>query len=104
MSRRASLFRWDDLPLDRVTEMIARKTIPGGRETLAQVYLKKGALVPLHAHVGAQTTYVLDGALRVLIDGEAVTVRDGDVLYVPASVPHQVEALDDTFVLDVRGA
>lgn len=104
MNPRAALFRWDDLPLDRVTEMISRKSIPAARETLAQVYLKKGALVPLHAHEGAQMTYVLDGALRALVDGEAVTVRDGDVLYVPASVPHQIEALDDTFVLDVRGA
>jgi quercetin dioxygenase-like cupin family protein len=45
---------------------------------------------------------VLQGALRALVDGEEITVREGEVLHVPAQVPHQAEALDDTFVLDVR--
>jgi quercetin dioxygenase-like cupin family protein len=28
-------------------------------------------------------------------------VREGEVLCIPSSVPHQAEALDDTFELDV---
>jgi quercetin dioxygenase-like cupin family protein len=28
-------------------------------------------------------------------------VREGELLHVPAGAPHQAEALDDTFVLDV---
>jgi quercetin dioxygenase-like cupin family protein len=47
--------------------------------------------------------YVLQGALRTLVDGEELTVREGEVLQVAAGAPHQAEALDDTFVLDVRG-
>jgi unsaturated pyranuronate lyase len=102
MNRRASLHRWDGLDLEKVTEMIARKTIVGGTETLAQTYFKKGALLPWHAHDGDQMIYVLQGALRTLVDDQELTVREGEVLYVPATVPHQAEALDDTFVLDVR--
>jgi len=82
--------------------MIARKAIPGAGEMLAQAYFKKGALVPLHAHDGDQLIYVLQGALRALVNGEEVTVREGEVLHVAAHVPHQAEAIDDTFVLDVR--
>jgi quercetin dioxygenase-like cupin family protein len=103
MTRRASLSRWDEIDLDKVTEMVARKVITGGRLTLIQTYLKKGALVPIHAHPDEQMVYVLQGALRALVDGHAVTVREGEVLQVPASALHQVEALDDTFVLDVKG-
>lgn len=99
--RRVRLIRWDELELEKVTEMIARKIVTGARTTLAQIYLKKGALVPLHAHASEQMTYVLEGALRLAVDGEEVTVREGEVLSVPASAPHQAEALDDTFVLDV---
>ena len=102
MPGQVSLFRWDELPLQSVTELIARKTIAGARESLAQVYLKKGALVPLHAHGGTQLIYVLEGALRAEAGGETLTVRDGGVLRVPAGTPHQLEALDDTFVLSVR--
>jgi quercetin dioxygenase-like cupin family protein len=28
-------------------------------------------------------------------------VREGEVLHVPRAAPHQIEALDDTFVLDL---
>ena len=95
------LHRWDAIALEKVTEMISRKFITGDRETLAQVYLKRGAVVPLHAHDSEQMTYVLQGALKLLVGGEEVTVREGEVLHVPTQVSHQVEALDDTFVLDV---
>jgi quercetin dioxygenase-like cupin family protein len=102
MTRRVSLFRWDELALEKVTEMVARKTIAGAEHTLVQSYLKKGALVPTHAHPHTQLIYVLQGALRALVSGEEVTVREGEVLEVPAAAPHQAEALDDTFVLDIR--
>ena len=102
MTRGVSLYRWDALDLRKVTEMIARKAIDGAEQTLAQAYFKKGALVPMHAHEGEQMIYVLQGALRTLVDGEELTVREGEVLQVPAHVPHQAEALDDTFVLEVR--
>lgn len=101
MNRRVSFFRWDALELEKVTEMIARKVIPGVHETLAQTYFKKGALVPQHTHPGEQMIYVLQGALRIVADGEELTVREGEVLVVPMNVPHQIEALDDTFVMDV---
>ena len=102
MTRGVSLYRWDELELEKVTEMVARKAVVGARHTLVQAYLKKGALVPQHVHAGEQMIYVLQGVLRALVDGTEVTVREGEVLQVPANVLHQAEALDDTFVLDVR--
>ena len=101
MNRRVSLYRWDELPLEKVTEMVARKAISGADETLTQAYLKKGAVVPQHTHGAEQFIYVLQGALRALVAGEESTVREGEVLLVPAGMAHQVEALDDTFVLSV---
>ncbi len=68
---------------------------------LAQIYLKRGALVPMHAHESEQMTYVLQGALRFLVDGEEIIVREGEVLHIPPRAPHQAEALEDTFELDV---
>ena len=102
MSQKAvSLYRWDELALEKVTEMISRKIITGEREMLAQIYLKKGALVPMHNHESEQITYVLQGALKFLIAGEEITVREGEVLHIPSWVEHQAEALDDTFELDL---
>jgi quercetin dioxygenase-like cupin family protein len=97
----ARLHRWDEIALEKVTEMFSQKIVAGEREMLAQIYLKRGALVPMHSHESEQMTYVLQGALRFLVDGEEIIVREGEVLHIPAGVPHQAEALDDTFELDV---
>jgi quercetin dioxygenase-like cupin family protein len=95
------LHRWDEIALEKVTEMISRKLVTGEREMLAQIYLKKGALVPMHKHESEQMSYVLQGALRFWIGGEEITVREGEVLHIPSWVEHQAEALEDTFELDV---
>ena len=102
MPSRAVLSRWDDLPLENVTEMVARKAVIGEDLALVQIYMKKGALVPLHAHDGEQFIYVLRGALQTVIGDTTFTVREGDVLRVPAGTEHQAEAIDDTFVFDIR--
>ena len=102
MSGRATLHRWADVPLEKVTEMVARKSIDGPEQIITQAYLKKGALVPLHAHTGEQLIYVLQGALSAVIDGSTITVREGEVLRVASGAAHQAEALDDTFLLDIR--
>ena len=96
------LHRWDEIALEKVTEMVSRKIVTGEREMLAQVYLKRGCLVPMHSHESEQMTYILQGALKVVVNGgEEITVREGEVLHIPSGVPHQAEALEDTFELDV---
>ena len=95
------LYRWDEIALDKVTEMVSQKIVSGDRETLAQIYLKRGALVPMHTHESEQMTYVLQGALRFLVDGEEIVVSEGEVLHIAPFTPHQAEALEDTFELDV---
>ena len=95
------LHRWDEIALDKVTEMLSRKIVSGDREMLVQVYIKRGCVMPLHAHESEQMTYVLQGALKFLVAGEEITVREGEVIHIPSHVQHQAEALEDTFELDV---
>ena len=99
--RPVRLYRWDEIALEKVTEMISRKIITGEREMVTQIYLKRGAIVPMHSHESEQMTYVLQGGLRFLINGEEITVREGEVLHIPSQIPHQAEALEDTFELDI---
>ena len=95
------LHRWDEIALEKVTETISRKIVTGEREMLTQIYLKRGALVPLHRHESEQMTYVLQGGLKFLVGGEEVIVREGEVLVIPSWMEHQAEALDDTLTLDI---
>jgi quercetin dioxygenase-like cupin family protein len=100
-SKLVGLHRWDEIALEKVTEMLSRKIVSGEREMLVQVYIKRGCLVPMHAHESEQMTYVLQGALKFLVGGEEITVREGEVLHIPSGVQHQAEALEDTFELDL---
>ena len=78
--------RWDEIALEKITEMISQKIVAGEREMLAQIYLKRGALVPMHSHESEQMTYILQGALRVLVGGEEIIVREGEVLHIPSGI------------------
>lgn len=97
-------FRWSDLPEERVTDVISRKLITGDQMMIAHVYLKKDAVVPQHSHHNEQLTYILSGALHFWIGAdraEEVVVRAGEVLHLPAHVPHEARALEDTLDVDV---
>ena len=96
--------RWDDLPLEQVTDTLSRRLVTGERVMLAQVHLKAGCIVPAHAHVHEQVTYVLSGTLRLWLgadDAQQVDVRAGEVLHIPSNLPHRAEALEPCLVLDV---
>ena len=96
--------RWDDLTVEPVTDVISRRLITGEKMMLAHVYLDAGAIVPKHSHHNEQLTYVLQGALRFWIgedEAEVIDVRAGEVLVIPAHVPHKAEALEDTLDVDV---
>ncbi len=97
--------RWDDLPKERVTDDIHRRLITGDDMMIAHVYLDKGAIVPTHSHHNEQITYILEGALHFWIgegdEVEELVVGAGEVLHIPAHVPHRAEALEDTFDVDV---
>mgnify|MGYP003318166439 FL=1 len=89
--------RWDELDLEKVTEMVSRKIVTGDSLTLAQVYLKRGAHVPLHVHDEEQMVYVLKGRVRWLVAGQEMVVIQGEVLRVQTGVMHQAEAHEDPF-------
>ena len=98
------LFRWDDIPLESVTEHIDRKVITGERMMIAHVLLQKGAVVPRHSHENEQITYILEGALHFWIgedESEEIVVHAGEVLHIPSNVPHKARALEDTLDVDV---
>src|SRR5262245_47871483 len=98
------LFRWNDMPKERVTETIDRRLVTGERLMLAHVYLAKGAIVPQHSHENEQITYILEGALRFWIGSDrsqVIDLRAGEVLHIPSNLPHEAEALEDTLDVDV---
>jgi quercetin dioxygenase-like cupin family protein len=99
--KHAELTRWSDIPIEPMSPTIDRQFIVGTHTMLARILLKKGAHVPLHSHHNEQISYILEGALRFVVDGKEVTVNAGEVLCIPPNVPHEAFALEDTVDLDI---
>jgi quercetin dioxygenase-like cupin family protein len=100
----ATLYKWDEIPLEKVNDKLDRKLITGERMMIAHVYLKKGCIVPKHSHENEQITYIIEGALHFKLgedQSEEVTVNAGEVLHIPSNLPHEAEALSDTLDVDV---
>lgn len=101
---KATTYRWDDMPRERVSDTLERRLITGDRMMLAHVYLKKGAIVPKHSHENEQITYILEGALRFWLGDSGAderVIRAGEVLHIPAHLAHEAEALEDTLDVDI---
>jgi quercetin dioxygenase-like cupin family protein len=95
--------RWDDVPVERMSDVITRQVVTGRNEMIARVRLKKGAVVPTHSHVSEQITYILEGALKLWVGQpeQEVLLTPGSFLVIPPDVPHRAEALEDTVDVDV---
>ena len=104
VERKARLHRWESMPKEELNAQIGRRMITGDRMMIAQIFLKKGCVVPRHAHENEQITYVLEGALRFHLGAtgaQEVIVRTGEVLTIPPNLPHTAEALEDTLDVDI---
>jgi quercetin dioxygenase-like cupin family protein len=92
---------WSQVQREPLNDKIDREMVVGDKVMLARVFIKKGGHVPEHHHHNEQVTYILEGALKFAIDGKEVVVKAGEVLCIPANMPHEAWALEDTLDLDV---
>ena len=95
------LFSWDEVKTEVMNANIKRKVITGERAMVAQVFIVKGGVVPVHQHESEQLTYIMEGALEFELEGRTVVVRKGEVLHIPSNVPHRAVALENTLDLDI---
>jgi quercetin dioxygenase-like cupin family protein len=69
----------------------------GGAFLLFEDLMAAGKTTPLHVHAGEdETLYVLEGELRVHIDGSEHTVSDGGVAVAPRGIAHAFLVVSDT--------
>ena len=102
--KKVQRIKWEEMPKEKLNDRIDRRMITGEKVMLTHVYLKKGAVVPMHAHANEQITYILEGKIRFWIeseDADPITLGPGEVLTLPSNLPHSAEALEDTLDVDI---
>jgi len=64
-------------------------SIPGREVVQVRADFATGAAVPKHTHPGEEIIYVLEGTVEFQLEGQPpVTVKPGEVLFVPAGTVH----------------
>jgi len=64
-------------------------SVPGREAVVAKVEVAPGAKAGRHTHPGDEISYVSDGEVQLLIDGQpARTVKAGESFVIPAGVIH----------------
>ena len=80
---------------------IKRRTQASGKTMYQMVAeLQAGSKMPEHKHPNEQLVYIVSGRMRLIVEGTAHELAPGDSFYLAANVPHGVETLEDTRVLD----
>ena len=80
---------------------IKRQTVANGK-TMYQMLatLEAGSKMPAHQHLQEQIVHILSGRMKLIVDGTAHEMKPGDSFYLASNVPHGVETLEETRVLD----
>jgi quercetin dioxygenase-like cupin family protein len=64
-------------------------SVPGREVIQVLVEFAAGVAFPKHTHPGEELVYVVEGSIEYVLEGRPpVTLKAGDVLFIPAGTPH----------------
>lgn len=75
--------------------------VHGEKLTFGYVELRAGSVIPEHRHPHEQITYILEGQLDMVIDGNACSLLAGMFYVIPSNVLHSAVPKVDSKVIDV---
>jgi len=97
----AKLYSWADIPVEQMNPLFTRQFVTGEKAMLAKLFLKQGCVVPTHQHPNEQISLIVSGSLEFIVNGQSQIVRAGEILVIPAGVPHSAIAHEDMDGLDI---
>ena len=89
LAPRAAAAQWPGI--ERTDLMRNDLSAPGREVIQVLVGFAPGVTAPRHSHPGEELVYVVEGVLEYQLDGRPpVTVRAGEVLFIPSGAVHAV--------------
>lgn len=90
-----------DNPTIEICPGITRRTVAHGKNMYQMLAtLTAGSRMPAHSHEQEQIVHILEGQMRLFVDGMPHELLPGDSFYLASNVPHGVETVLPTRVLD----
>jgi quercetin dioxygenase-like cupin family protein len=94
-------YKWSEVAAEQLNPLITRQMIHTETMTIARIAVGKGAMVPEHSHANEQVSTIESGSARFVLAGVETIMHAGETMHIPAHVPHWVEALEDSVVVDL---
>ena len=104
MTNELQSIHWQDVELEEVNESMRRRIVTGEKMTVARIYFDDGFIVPMHSHHNEQITQVVKGQMQFVFGGDQaqeLLLNPGDVVVIPAGVPHQATCIGDVEEIDM---
>jgi len=80
---------------------ITRRTVANGKTMYQMIAtLAAGSRMPEHRHAQEQIVHILEGQMRLIVEGVPHELATGESFYLASNVPHGVETILPTRVLD----
>ena len=88
-------------PTIEICPGITRRTVANGKNMYQMMAtLAAGSRMPAHQHTQEQVVHIIDGHMRLIVEGVPHELKTGDSYYLASNIPHGVETIVTTRVLD----
>jgi len=82
--------------------LVLKPLIRGKQMTLLELHYQPGTNAPIHVHAHESLVYVVKGLVKTTVGNEVYVLGAGDVGCHPQGVPHTVEAIEESIVIEIK--
>jgi|SRR6266496_56723 unsaturated pyranuronate lyase len=83
-------------------ELLVKPLIKGDEMTFLEIHYTPGVGAPLHVHSHESLAYVVKGKVKMTVGTEEYILGPGDVCRHPKGVPHSVEGIEESIVVEIK--
>ena len=83
-------------------EVTVKPLMGGDHMVMLEIHYAAGSGSPVHVHRHESLCYVVSGRAEATVGDESFTLGPGDVCRHPEGVPHGIDAIEDTTVVEVK--
>src|SRR5947199_9145729 len=83
-------------------DLLVKPLIKGDEMTLLEIHYQPAVGAPLHVHSHESLAYVVKGKVKMTVGKEVYILGPGDVCRHPEGVPHGVEGLEESIVVEIK--
>lgn len=96
----ASVTKYNDIRVINVNDGLTVRATRGDSVMVSQTEFKQGTKSQHHNHPEEEIIVLISGKMKAYSNGEEFMLNPGDVFVIPSYVPHQLEALEDSKIVE----